>query len=103
MLHCVYVDDAGRSRWISVSDYLAEAGGLEGIPPGNPDKIVGIGQRHYPRHLKFVQIGARPGKQKYRCDVITNERDPLKVLNKVLTINGFECRCIKFVGEEMRG
>lgn len=101
--HYKYVDDADRICWIQVSDYLAEAGGLEQIPPGNPERTPPAGRRLFPRHMKLVQIDERPGRRKYRCDVITNERDPLKVLNKVLTVNGFQVRCIKFVGEQLRG
>lgn len=101
--HFKYVDDADRAVWLKVSDYLAEAGGLEEIPLGNPEKIGPIGRRLFPRHLKLVQIDDRPGRYKYRCDVITNERDPLKVLNKEFTVNGFCVRCVKFVGEQLRG
>lgn len=98
--HYLYIDDVDRVWTIKVSDYLAEAGGLEEKP--NNTVVNPLGGRTYPRHMKLVQVDDRPGMQKYRCDVITNERDATKVLNKIFEINGFKVRCIKFVGEQWR-
>lgn len=98
-----YIDDTGSPWCIKVSDYLAEAGGLEQIPFGNPEQIGPMGRNYKPRHFKLVALGDRPGMQKYRCDVITNERNPLKLLNKIMTIQGFEMRCVRYVGEQQVG
>jgi hypothetical protein len=56
-----------------------------------------------PRHIKIVAQADRPGMHKYRTDVITNERNPSKLLNKLFTVNGFEMRCIRYVGEQRTG
>jgi hypothetical protein len=98
--HYIYIDDADRVWTIKVSDYLAQAGGLE---EKRSDQVINpLGGRTYPRHMKLVQVDDRPGRQKYRCDVITNEKDPTKVLNKIFEINGFRVRCTRFIGEQWR-
>lgn len=81
-------------------DYLAEVTGLEEIPSGNPERIGPIGPDYRPRHIKLVALEERPGMQKYRTEIITNERDPSKLLNKIFTVAGMEMRCIKYVGEQ---
>ncbi len=95
-----YIDDTGSSWQIKVSDFLAEAGGLEGVPIGNPEKLDFLGRNYKPRHIKLVALADRPGMQKYRADVITNERNPSKLLNKIITVDGIEMRCCRYVGEQ---
>ena len=95
-----YVDDTDTPWFIKVSDFLAEAGGLEAVPSDNPEKLKPISPNYNPRHIKLVALADRPGMAKYRTDVITNERNPSKLLNKVMTVNGIEMRCTRYVGEQ---
>ena len=95
-----YIDDTDSSWFIKVSDFLADAGGLEQVPLDNLENFRPLPGRYKTRHIKLIALADRPGKQKYRADVITNERNPAKLLNKIITVNGIEMRCIKYVGEQ---
>lgn len=95
-----YTDDADRVWTIKVSNIMAEVSGLQQL--GTGETINPSGSRHECRHMKLVEIEQRPGQRKYRCDVITNERNPLQVLNKEFEVNGLKMRCVRFVGEQWR-
>jgi hypothetical protein len=53
--------------------------------------------------MRLVALAERPGMQKYRAEVITNERDPSKLLNKIMIVGGIEMRCMTYVGEQRVG
>jgi hypothetical protein len=93
-----YVDDVDHTFVLKISEDFAHLAGLERHIQNEPFRP--IGRNHNPRHMKLVATVAPPGQTKYRADVITNERDPSKVLNKLFLLNGIEMRCIRFVGEE---
>lgn len=95
-----YIDDTDSTWAITCADYLAEVGVLEQIPFGNPEKIPPIGPNYKPRHIKLVALAERPGMQKYRTEVVTNQRDPSMLLNKIFTVGGIDMRCTKYVGEQ---
>ena len=95
-----YIDDTGQAWKIRCTDYLAQAGGLEPVPVENPEKIGPIPRNYKPRHLKLVALSDRPGRQKYRTDVITNERDPSKFFNRIILVDGEQMRCTRYVGEQ---
>jgi hypothetical protein len=92
-----YIDDTGKAWSIDCAHYLATAGGLE------PSGGGWFPSNYRPRHIKLVALRDRPGMPKYRCDVVTNERDPSKLLNKTIMVQGREMRCIRYVGEQRRG
>ena len=98
-----YVDDTGNASSLSILERLAEAGGLERIPFGNPERLVPLGRSYKPRHFKLVALEERPGMQKYRTEIITNERDPSKLVNKLIQVGEIQMRCIKYVGEQRTG
>jgi len=98
-----YIDDTDHAWSINAVHYLAIAGELTIIPYGDPEKIQPLGPNYRPRHLKLVALAERPGMQKYRTDVIVNERDYSKFLNKIIMVDGIEMRCIKYVGEQRVG
>lgn len=98
-----YIDDTDQAWMITCVDYLAEVAGLSEIPLGNPERTPPISPNYKPRHIKLVALAERPGMQKYRTEIVTNERDPSKLLNKVMTVAGIEMRCITYVGEKRVG
>ena len=98
-----YIDDTAHAWVIRCSEGLADVGGLERIPPENPEKVPFISPNYKPRYINLVGLAERPGMQKYRTEVITNERDPSKLLNRIITVNGMQMRCIRYVGEQRTG
>lgn len=95
-----YIDDTDGCWSFGCLDYLAEVTVLEEIPEGNPERIGPIGPDYKPRHICLVALEERPGMQKYRTKIITNERNPSKLLSKIFTVDGIEMRCVKYVGEQ---
>jgi hypothetical protein len=95
-----YVDDTDDCWMIKVSDFLAEAGGLELIPPSQWKDFPSTARSFKPRHLKLVALDERPGMQKYRVDLIVNERDYSKFWDQIFVINGMRMRCVRYVGEQ---
>jgi hypothetical protein len=98
-----YIDDTEHAWSIHAVHYLATAGQLPIIPQGNPEQIQPLSPNYKPRHIKLVALAERPGMQKYRTDVVINERDYSKFLNKIVVVDGIEMRCIKYVGEQRVG
>jgi hypothetical protein len=98
-----YVDDTGQPWIISCADHLAATGGLEPIPLGNPEKLGPIPHNYKPRHIKLVALSDRPGMQKYRTEVITDERDPSKFFNRTVLVSDEQMRCTRYVGEQRTG
>jgi len=102
--HYKYIDDTDVAWSIKCADYLADVGGLQQIPLENPEKIPPLGPNYKPRHIRLVALYERPGMQKYRAEVITNERDPSKLLNQNMIVGvivgGIEMRCTTYVGEQ---
>lgn len=98
-----YIDDTNIAWSLGAVDYLAQSGSLERIPQENPEKLQSLSPTYKPRHIKLVALAERPGMQKYRTDVVVNERDYSKFLNKIIVVDGIEMRCIKYVGEQRVG
>lgn len=96
----VYIDDTGHSHMIRVSARLAEAVNLPPLPAGNPDRLIPMGRGWHPRHIHVVGLEERPGQHKYRAKLITNERDPSKLLGKIINVDGRQMRCTRYVGEQ---
>lgn len=97
-----YIDDTGNEWNFDAVDYLAEAGNLERIPDNTPRPMNILPPNWEPRHIKLVAIQSRPGMQKYRCEVVVNDNDYTKYLNKIVIVDDQEMRCIRFVGEQRR-
>jgi hypothetical protein len=95
-----YVDDTDDCWMIKVSDYLAQASGLELIPPSQRKDFPPMSRSFKPRHLKLVALDERPGMQKYRVDLIINERHYDKFWEQIFIINGMRMRCARYVGEQ---
>ena len=98
--HYLYIDDTNESWWFNAVDYLAEASNLQVVSPDDRHKLQPLSRQYKPRHIELVALAERPGMQKYRTDVVVNERDPIKFLNKIIVVNGMKMRCIKYVGEQ---
>jgi hypothetical protein len=98
-----YIDDTDKPWCINAVDYLALAGNLQVISHEERQKIGPLSPNYKPRHIKLVALAERPGMQKYRTEVVVNERDPSKFLNKIMIVDGIEMRCIKYIGEQRVG
>ncbi len=98
-----YIDDTDRAWVFKCSDFLAAVGGLEEVLDPSIEHIGPIGSNYKLRHIKLVALAERPGLQKYRTEVIINERDPSKFLGKIIIVEGIDMRCIKYVGEKRTG
>lgn len=98
-----YIDDTGRIWAIGLVDYLALASGLERIPDFAQPRLDPLPPNFKPRHIKLVALEGRPGMQKYRTELVVNDNDYSKFLNKIFKVSDIELRCIKFVGEQRPG
>lgn len=94
-----YIDDTGQVWALAAVDYLAEVGNLEKIPNPSWRPFPPLRRDYEPRHIKLVATKNRPGLQKYRTEIVVNDNDFTKFLNKIFFVDGHEMRCISFVGE----
>ncbi len=94
-----YVDDTGRTWSLGLADYLAAASNLEKIPYTD-SQLATLPPNFKPRHIKLVALQERPGMQKYRTELVVNDNDFTKFLNRIFMVNDVEMQCIKFIGEE---
>jgi hypothetical protein len=96
-----YTDDTRHPWSLVLVDYLAAASNLERAA-NTGSNLEPLPPNFKPRHIKLVAIRERPGMQKYRTELVVNDNDFTKYLDKIFVVNGVEMRCIKFIGEERR-